>query len=258
MARITRLFWELKMEIMKVSFLRAFLNAIVIFLIADIILTLFDISYWYAAAIGAAFLLINMYAYYQSTNLRTIEDKNPDVREMLRTVKDNLSFDNFMIRALHQDVLRKARSISTGNILNYKHVLMRVVAIVILCGGMVMLASVKLHVPTIHSEFRPFDFSGFSFGTEEPVDLTDTQLLETDDIYGDVSVAKLGNKELNLNMNPSSDQMDLLRKKDIENLAFSRNTYPVEATAVGAETSAEKRPEESDLVNAFYMKKLRS
>lgn len=258
MPSVKRLFLELKFEIIKISVIRAFLNAAIFFLVLNIVFLLLGVSVLYALLLAAVYFGINAYLKYASITLKSIEDANPEVKEMLRTAKDTMGDDNIMIRALQQEVLQKAKSIASGNLLDYGKLTVRLVVLAVLVLGSVFTATLNLHLNDVEIPYDKLNFRGrlSSYGLDSPVDLEGGSLEEDDSIYGESRVAKLGNEILNLNFNPSISEMDLDKLKDEEGLAMGRMSYPVEVEAEGAEASLAKKPQESELVNAFYMKKI--
>ncbi|MFH1072147.1 MAG: hypothetical protein V1743_01835 [Nanoarchaeota archaeon] len=257
MANIKQLFWELKLEVLKIALFKSFLNAIIFFLALNIIFSLFEAKFYYALILAFLFFAVNTYLSYSAVTLKRIEDKNPEVREMLRTAKDNMGQDNIMIRALHAELLSKAKRIYTGNIMEYKSFILKVFIIGVLTIGTIFLATLNIHIGEIGNPLDRFSFNRGSYGLDVPVDLSDSSLISSDDIYGDARIAKLGNEVINLNLNPSMSEMDLNKLKDEEDISLSKNTYPVEVKAQGAALVGEKKPEESELVNAYYMRKIK-
>lgn len=254
---VSKLFRELKVEALKVSIFKSFLNAAIFFLLLDIVFIIFRVQIIYAFVLSLIFLAINTYLAYASITLKAVEDANPEVREMLRTAKDTMDQDNVMIRALQKEVLGKARKIYTGNLLDYRHLSFKVISIGFLVVASIFTSSIVFDMDDIRIPYDKLRFRGglTSYGIDNPVELEGGRLQEDDSIYGDASVAKLGNEVLDLNLNPSSSELDLDQLKEAEGVALGRMSYPVDVEAQGAEASLAKKPQESELVNAFYMKK---
>ncbi|MBU1974811.1 MAG: hypothetical protein KKG59_00230 [Nanoarchaeota archaeon] len=258
MRKIEKLFLELKLEVLKIAIFRAFLNSIIFFLILNLVFSFLDVAYYYGLVLGITFFIINAYLFYIQTTLKQIEDANPEVREMLRTAKDTLSDDNIMIRALHSEIVEKAKKIYSGNMLNYKNLMNRLIVMGVLVIATIFAATLRVNVNEIE---LPFDGIGIrgrftSYGLDAPVDL-EGDLLDDDNIYGEARIAKLGNDVIDLNLNPSMSELDLNKLKDEQGVTLGRMSYPVDVgTPKGSELSLSKKPVDSELVNAFYMKKI--
>jgi len=258
MGNMQRLFRELKFEVIKIAVFRAFLNSLIFMLIIAIIFSFLSVSIVYAVVLALIFFFMNVYLYYASVSLKKIEDANPEVREMLRTAKDTLEEDGIMIRALHQDLLKKAKKIYSGNLISYKHFMMKLGIIGVLLVATIFIATLHFDVHDIDIPLDKLRFDRrFTQLSDVTVDLNDVSLEDSDDIYGDARIAKLGNELLQLEMNPSMSELDLNNIKDAEGIGLSRQTYPVDVgEAQGAEAGGATKPEESELVNAFYLKKI--
>jgi hypothetical protein len=140
--------------------------------------------------------------------------------------------------------------------ISYRNFLFKIIAI-----GVLIIATVFTSTATFRGVDIPFEKLTFRSGastSHQPVTLDDVELETSDDIYGNVSIAKLGNEIIELKIEPSISELDMNRLKDEEGIALSRNTYPVDVgTPKGAGVGGQKKPEESELVNAFYLKKIR-
>jgi hypothetical protein len=252
---IERLFFELRMESLKISLLRAFLNALIFFLLLMMAFSILNLPMLYAFILGVLFLIINTYINYAGMTLKKIEDANPEVREMLRTAKDTQKDDNIMVKALHQEIYQKAKRIYSGNMVSYNTLIIKTVIIGGLIIGSIFTSTVTWN--GINIPFSKLTLRSGSTSDLPPVTLDDVQLENSDEIYGDVSIAKLGNELIQLDVNPSMSELDMNKLKEEEGITLNRNTYPVDiGTPKGAGASGAKRPEESELVNAFYLKKI--
>jgi hypothetical protein len=255
---INKLFFEIKAEILKIAIFKAILNTAVVFLALATAFSLLNVAILYAFILSAIFLIINTYLYYASVSLKSIEDANPEVREMLRTAKDNMKSDNVMIRALHQELLQKARHISSGNMVSTQHLMVKLAVIAVLAFGMIFTATLNLKISDFSGALQGMQFKRTGISDNAPVNLEDTTLEDDESIYGKESIAALGNDIIQLNINPSLSELDLNKMTQEEGTQLSRTTFPVDVgKAQGAEAGTQRITEDSELVNAFYLKKLR-
>jgi hypothetical protein len=255
---ISRLFLELKLEIIKVAVFRAFLNTVIVFLALALLANFFSVKIIYALVLALIFFAINTYLNYASVTLKSIEEQNPEVREMLRTAKDNMQGDNIMVKALHQELLQKAKHISSGNLFSYRNLVVKFVIIAALAFGMIFTATMNVNFKSINPSFDALRFKNTKTTDSPPVDLTDVTLEDASDLYGEERVAKLGNEILNLNINPSLSEIDLNKVSEEEGTSLSRVSYPVDVgQAQGAGAGGARKTEDSELVNAFYLKKIK-
>lgn len=252
MIPIRRLFLELKFEIAKIVGFSAFLDAALFYLALNIVLGLFSQPWWIAAAGAAVFFIVATMLRARRLSLAVIERKNPAVNEMLRTANDNLGAQTIMAQALFYDVIRRANSILVGNLIGYRELLTKVLAIAGLSVLMVTVAAVNIKI----EEFRnPFE------GLEAPLligkEASATPVELADAIYGDARVAPLGDERLDLMLSMGLSELDPNKLLEERELSLNPNAYPGEVKAVGAEASGEEKPKDSELA-AKYNEKLQT
>ncbi|PSG99453.1 MAG: hypothetical protein BRC29_05035 [Nanohaloarchaea archaeon SW_7_43_1] len=134
--RVEKLFNRLKREFLKVNFLQACLDSILFFLSANLVLFLFSLRFTSAGRnleylIPLAILIFAFDFYYRSHkyNIEIYEQKNPELRERLRTARDNLESNNIVSQALFDEILNISRSVSSESIIPSKRIIQKMLAI---------------------------------------------------------------------------------------------------------------------------------
>jgi len=254
MVSVQRLFAELYYEVFKISFLQAFIDSIIFFMVALNITTLLDISFYFALFTTIAFLAIDLTYRMKKTTLNQIEEKNPNVRDILRTAKDNLNGTNFMVLAMFEELIERMKTVSAGTLLNNKELFLKVATVCILSFSVIFLSANAIHVPK--SLFDPDTYyQFFSKPGQDHMDFYSVEFNESDElIYGDASLTQLGNKTLDIRVNPSMNEVGFQEIKPPEEKEFERGTFPSEVAAVTDISSEEKLPKESKLAIAYNMK----
>ena len=79
-------------------------------------------------------------------------------------------------------------------------------------------------------------------------------LNETDSIYGDIRVAKLGNEMLTIQINPTLSDIDLTKVSDAEKRDLNLNNFPVDIGAQSDKVSNEEKPKEFQLAKDYNLK----
>lgn len=137
--RVEKLLERLKREFIKVNLLQASLDAILFFLSVNFVLFLFSIQlvegFQNTLAIGitsAAVLLVDLAYRARKYRLEIYEEKNPELREILRTARDNLDQQNVVSQALFDEVLDQARSVTSESIIPSKAIIQKILAVGIL------------------------------------------------------------------------------------------------------------------------------
>lgn len=260
MKTISRLFREVQFEILKVAFLTSFLNSCMIFFALYILVILIDISYVFALLFGFLFFIANFLYWKNKLSLKTVEDANPQVKEMLRTAFDYKEEKNVLVLGLFYDLVKKMKKVSSGNMLDSNLLFKKVVAITILAFAVVFISSLEVYMGNI---YIPIDgisadvgnfFAGGDPGKTKNTTLETLGFNKSTGLYGDDSLAKLGKEELNLNINPSISEIDFDREKDLEDKAFDKSTFPVELSVQGSDFSGNDIPEEAELAKAYNLK----
>jgi hypothetical protein len=254
MAEIKRLFKELYYEIFKISILHASADAIIFFMVALNITTLLDLKFYFALVAAVFFMLGDTLFRMKHTTLREIEQKNPQVSDILRTANDNVEGTNFMILAMFEDLIQKMKSVSAGSILNQQKLMIKVVVVCVLSFSVIIVAANNIHVPK--SIFDPDTYyKWFSNPGKERLDFYTIEFNESDELlYGDAEMAKLGNRTIELRISPSINEMSFANVKEPEEKEFERGTFPTEIAAVSDVSSEEKLPKESKLAIEYNLR----
>jgi len=148
--RIEKLLKQLKREFIKVNVLQALLDGLLFFLIANMVLfvlkiqivsgsrattvSLFNfaqISLQMALLFGISIVISAIDLYYRSKQYRLeiFEEENPELREILRTARDNLDNQNIVSQALFEETLEKARKVTSESIIPAKEIIYKTLAV---------------------------------------------------------------------------------------------------------------------------------
>lgn len=254
MTEIKQLFRELYFEVFKISFLNASADSIIFFLIALNLTNLLTLPYYVALTLSILFLIGDVIYRMRITTLRKIEEKNPNVQDILRTAKDHYNSDNFMVKAMFEDLIARMKSVSAGSILNMRNTVVKVLIMCALSFSVIVLSAYNIHVP--ESVFDPSSYKEwFARPSAEQREFYGIEFNESDeDIYGNASLAILGNEEIELAVNPDINKIDFDNVKDPEEKVFERGTFPDEVAAVSDSASEEKLPKESKIAIAYNLK----
>lgn len=233
MKPINALFNEVKLEMLKIAFIYSFLDSIMVFFIVYFIVSFFNIKFLYALLIPGIitliFFAINIIRRINRLRLKTMEDANPQVKEMLRTCHDNMGEENLMMVALFEELKGKMRTVSSGNLLESKRIVTRIISAVVIVFLIIFASALNVNLKKIDI---PFDKLRFMSGNNEEAlgegKVTSLVFNETDVVYGDASIAKLGNDKLDLNMNPTMSEIDFNKVGEAENDALREGEVPSE------------------------------
>ncbi|MBW2968121.1 hypothetical protein KY362_06565 [Candidatus Woesearchaeota archaeon] len=253
MAEIKRLFRELYFEVFKISLVHAVADAIIAFMVLLNITTLLNLSFYFAAVVSLLFLFGDVLFRMRRTTLNEVEKRNPELRDILRTAKDHSEETNFMVLAMFEDLIRKMKSVSAGSLLHHRNLMIKVVVVCALSFSVIIVAANDIHVP--ESVFDPETYyKWFSNPGKTHLDFYTIEFNETEGLYGDPEMANLGNREIELHINPSINEMSFDNVKDPEEKEFERGTFPAEIAATADASSEEKLPKESKIAIAYNLR----
>jgi hypothetical protein len=209
MQPIRSMFNEVRYELVKIILLNVFLSTIILFLLADLVALIFNMPLWYVIIAAALYFIIMMAFEVRKISIRHVEEKNPELKEILRTAKDNMNEDSLMAHALFFEVLEKMKRISSGTFLDFKKLMIKIATIFTLAIVLVSIAFFNINVAKFDNPLeRPMAaISGFLGGLTgtEPEGMGGDAGAE---VFGDPSLANLGKDQLVATVNPSLNSPD--------------------------------------------------
>jgi len=231
---IKALFNEVKLEMLKIALISTFLDAVMVFFVAYFAVSFFNIKFIYILLIPGVIALIFFFASMiiriRKLRLKAMEDANPQIKEMLRTAHDNMNEENnIMALALFAELKAKMKTVSSGNLLESKKVVTRIISTVIIVFLIITVSAFNVNLKKIDIPFEKLRFMvPGAQDSRASGNITDLVFNETDVIYGDASIAKLGNEELNLNMNPAMSDIDFNQVSEAEQQSLREGSLPQE------------------------------
>lgn len=222
---------ELKNAMMQISLMTWFLDSLVIFTISELVLMLVTLPWAYAFVPTGLYSAFHAYHVAKKLRYRLAEEKVPELKEQLITAADYVHKDSEILQSLNKDVLEKMKLIRTSYFFSFGK-LTRELFMLFFCSFLIIGAS-AYHV-------RLIDFGDVVKELQEVTGLTEYDLDEsllafeegsdTDDIYGNKSIALLGDEEFQLQLNPVLSDADISQVNDPESRKFNSNV-PREITA---------------------------
>lgn len=138
--KVEKLLKRLKIEFIKVNLIQASLDSILFFLVSNLVLFLFSIqvtgsfeNYVILGGLSFFFFLGDLFYRIRTYHLEIYEEKNPELREVLRTARDNLDKSNTVSQALFDELIERARSITSESIIPSRQIIQKIVLIGFLC-----------------------------------------------------------------------------------------------------------------------------
>lgn len=209
-----KVFLELKVEMLKLIVVQGMLNAFLLFLLEYVVLSFFlsrRFSLIYSFLCAFVFIVVYCVLELRKVSYESIEEKEPQLRDILRTVYDNMEDKSMMMRALVEDLTARMANVQPANFFNASSAVLKVFFLLVLLIAFPLLTSYQV----LFHEWGEYigDVTGFLPNPWEddaaPLkDFEDVVFSSTDDIYGDPSVAILGDEELTLTLATSLGNID--------------------------------------------------
>lgn len=203
--RIEDLLKRLKREFIKVNLLQGMLDSLLFFLSVNLVLFVSNINVfstvpntYIVGYLTVIFLIIDLYYRTTQYRLEVYEEKNPELREILRTARDNMDKQNIVSQALFDDLMERSRRVTSESIVPAKEIIYKTLAVGILAFLTVMsgLADFQLEQGRDILD-SPEDISDI---VGEKDDKDDFELKNSSDIYGDRSDIDPSEMEIDFNV----------------------------------------------------------
>lgn len=238
------------------------INAILVFLIAFLLLSFFNLPLIYPTAIAAAYFVYVLRRRLRMSKVRIVEQKYKNLNEKFRTAAEYASEDNPVVKELHSEVISDLQNVEEAAFVNEKRIYVKSLAVIALCFIILLLSPFTFGVLTFNVNFvdNPSEdasvagSSGSGSSTIKfAVGTHDTGLRKvSDDIYGEPTIAKLGDEEVKIRIKPSGTELSIREIQEADLPDFSES-YPTEIQAVASESYEETIPKEDlELVKNYF------
>ncbi len=250
-----RLFRELRREVAKAVFLNELMNAAIVFFAINIVLTIFNMSFWPSVAVAVVMLAWRTARGFRKAVLVEIERGNPEVHEILRTAYEYQRENTLMAQGLLYELQRKLSTVSTGVLIKPKTVMTKLIAIALLA-----------FMPALIISFTPYLIQanplqnvnlGSIVNNQTTTGIKDffapTKLNTTNLTYGDAQMLNLGNDKLNVQVRSGGSQVSFDQVGNPQSKTFTYNNYPSDITpqAAAASTGGVYSAEDVQLINDY-------
>lgn len=246
---------EVIAQVQGIALARATLTTIIILLSLMLLTTLVTIP-WYWAAIGAIpFAIYTYIKNMRNANLYLVENTAPEFRHMLTTVADTVQRENEVIESLRAEMLEKLKHIKNSYFIEFGTLGAKVVSIIVL--SILIISLTAFNIRLLDFTVATNNIGGRLFNTYAINEngLTYT-LNESGDIYGDKTLAALGTEELQLQIHPVENDIDISDIKDAEQREFTASRSAQEIIAANDATYSEDIPNEYRKIVKFYFNEI--
>lgn len=261
MRAFVRVAAELRHSLGKVIFFPGLLNAFLILLTGMLILSVIDFYPILAVIPFIWYLIFRLPKRNRINRIRLVEKKYPELDEKLRTAVDHASEDGIVLDELHQEVTTDLQNVHTATFFPRGETTYKTVLCILLCFAILLFASLNLPIDEFKQKLRDqaedvINTIGAG-GSTEFLAKTAGAGKGNPDIYGERSLAQLGNKQLEVEIRPATFDLALRNVRDAEDKPFdAKEQFPTDIGLSSASTYEENIPKEQQEIVKKYFKQL--
>ncbi|MBS3098093.1 hypothetical protein J4209_04840 [Candidatus Woesearchaeota archaeon] len=232
-------------------------NAIIIFLVTYLVLGLINF-YPVLLSLFPAIIYVG-YSYYTNKKMnkaKVVEEKYEALNEKLRTAQDNVDMENPIVDELQREVTEGMKNVKASSFFNIKKTSYKIFACLILGFLIILLTTLNVKFMDFSIIFdKATDYIlGKEIGIEGDSDIPSAGIASSEDIYGEESIAVLGNEEVNIEIKPVSFELTGYSEEEAEDKEFEE-TFPEEVFAESSEGFGESFSiEDQELVKNYFKK----
>jgi len=223
---------EVRNAVTQITVFTSLLDTLIVFLIATLVFVLITLPWWYAAPIAVAYGGLHTWRNVKRhRNLAYVEDKVPELQEQLITVADNTDKENPIVESLQQDVLKGMRLIKTSYFLSFGRLTRELITLAVVSILIITASAHNIRFLDIRETLKDLGKLTAPAGQYE-MSGEGLEFIEnlSEDIYGNKTIADLGNEELQLQLTPMLTDIDIGKTKPPESKQFT-STLPEEIKA---------------------------
>lgn len=260
MKAFVRVVQDLQAGVSRVLLFPPILNAVIVFLIFFLVLSLLDFHPWLSFFPALGYLAYGLYRKSRVNKIRLIEIYYPELNEKLRTAADHAEEEGLVIDDLHREVGEDVKRVYASSFFETGKNSTKIFFCILLCFLILFIASLNLPIDDFKMKLKnameevteTISAGGSSFSGNSPT----AGLGAGGELYGEKSMAELGNKEVELAIKPATFDLNIRNVNEAEELSFETRAFPEDAIISAADTYQDKIPEERQAIVKSYFQSL--
>ncbi len=248
---------EVRNAITQITLFTSLMDTLIVFLLCTLVLILVSLPWWYGAIVAVLYgALHTIRSVKRNRNLAYVEEKVPELQEQLTTVADNVDKENAIVESLQQDVLKGMRAIRTSYFLSFGRLTRELITLAIVSILIITAAAHHIQFLDFNDLLRdlgklgeptgPYELSGEGLEFIENI---------SEDIYGNKSIADLGNDEIQLQLTPMLSDIDIGTTRPPESREFT-SSLPEEIKATTDVSFQESIPKGYQRIVKSYFREI--
>ncbi len=248
---------EVRSAVSQITLFNAILDTLVVFLICVLALILITLPWWYALIPSLIYGSIHTCRRLKKhKNMAYVEEKVPELSEQLTTVADNTDKENAIVISLQQDVLRGMRAIKTSYFLSFGRLARELITLAVVSILIITVSAHGIKFLDFRETLRDLGKLGEGAGeyglTGEGLEFIENM---SEDIYGNKTIAELGNDEIQLQLSPIMSDIDISKVQPPETKEF-KSTLPEEIKATTDVSFQESIPKGYQRIVKSYFREI--
>lgn len=252
---------ELKDSLAYFGLFSSLFDTLVIFAVFVLVFYLLNLSWLFSFLIAVPYLFFHTRSNLKKLDLNFVEEKIPELKEELRTCADTRNVEgNEIVVMLHEEILKKMKKIKTSYFLSLGRLSRQIVFLAVLSFLIITVSAYNVKFIDIPQTIS--DLNNLGDGKNHGDYLLDESLLgyedmdEDADIFGNKSIAELGNKEIVLEINPLLSDVDISQINDPRNTNNFDEVMPIEISAMTDASYEESIPKQYQRIVKTYFKEI--
>ena len=238
MIKVRKAIEEIKIVLLQIAIFDAMLDFILVVLICYFMLIFLPISQWVIVFGGFCFLVYVLYKKIHLISLVSVEERVPELKEELRTAADNLDVRTELEDILDKKVLKDMKKVKISYFMDMKKTGRKIGAAFILSMIIIVLGFLNVEfidvelditkinrVPNIFDDIQRMkesfgikqdgtDAENFKQGEGEASDKIGAAFSGPEEIFGDMSLAELGEDEEEIFLEPIPTEAMIISDED--------------------------------------------
>lgn len=236
------------------------LTGVLIFLSFYLALMLFNLNPWYALFPTLAYLSFLLYIDLNTNKYKIVESRYAPLYEKLRTAADNVDQENIVVDELENEVVKDLSNVRVSSFVKVRRISSKVLCSVILCLIILFASIYNIHFGDLGMTLDGIKDLVYKEGTGKGEGEIGEELVAgkeggEGDIYGEESIAKIGNQELEIKIKQATLEVIGSEINEIPEREFEE-TFPDEMFVEASGSYEEKITIENQKLVKNYFNEL--
>ncbi len=231
------------------------LNTAIFFLVVYLLLSLINLFPILAIIPAVVYFAARLYTNSKRDKRVIVEKKYEPLKEKLRTAADNVNNENPVVNELQSEVIKDLKNVGLSSFISTKRISYKIFSSVALSFAIVLATMLNLYVVDVSKLLLNLPDYIENLNLKRSANNPLGEINESEDIYGDSSLAMLGNKQIDIRIKPANFEVSVREEGDAEQKQFDE-IFPSMVDVEQASAFEENIPEEQQELVKNYFNKL--